>query len=104
MENRFFSGVARIQTDREHVVCDSGPYRIVRHPGYVGNILPLLGIMLTLSSLWTIIPILLGGGRPLLPTSALPHMLTLTAQRVFPSGIVWLEYTIHQPGAVRDHR
>jgi len=56
VENRFFSSVVRIQTDREHVVCDSGPYRIVRHPGYAGNILPLLGIVLALSSLWTIIP------------------------------------------------
>jgi len=56
VENRFFSSVVRIQTDREHVVCDSGPYRIVRHPGYAGNILPLLGIVLALSSLWTLIP------------------------------------------------
>ena len=56
VENRFFSSVVRIQTDRGHVVCDSGPYRIVRHPGYAGNILPLLGIVLALSSLWTIIP------------------------------------------------
>ncbi len=55
-ENRFFSGVVRIQTDRGHVVCDSGPYRIVRHPGYAGNILPLLGIVLALSSVWTLIP------------------------------------------------
>ncbi len=36
-------------------MCDSGPYRIVRHPGYAGNILPLLGIVLALSSLWTLI-------------------------------------------------
>ena len=56
VENRFFSSVVRIQTDRGHVVCDSGPYRIVRHPGYAGNLLPLLGIVLALSSLWTIIP------------------------------------------------
>jgi len=56
VENRFFSSVVRIQTDRGHEVCDSGPYRIVRHPGYAGNILPLLGIMLALSSLWTLIP------------------------------------------------
>ena len=56
VENRFFSSVVRIQTDRGHVVCDSGPYRIVRHPGYAGNILALLGIVLALSSLWTLIP------------------------------------------------
>jgi protein-S-isoprenylcysteine O-methyltransferase Ste14 len=55
-ENRFFSGVVRIQTDRGHVVCDSGPYRIVRHPGYAGNIPPLLGMVLALGSVWTLIP------------------------------------------------
>jgi len=56
MENRFFSSVVRIQSDRGHVVCDSGPYRIVRHPGYAGSILALSGIVLALGSLWTIIP------------------------------------------------
>ena len=56
IENRFFSSMVRIQTDRGHVVCDSGPYRIVRHPGYAGNILPLLGIVLALGSVWTLIP------------------------------------------------
>jgi protein-S-isoprenylcysteine O-methyltransferase Ste14 len=55
-ENRFFSGVVRIQTDRGHVVCDTGPYRFVRHPGYAGNILPLFGIVLALGSVWTLIP------------------------------------------------
>jgi protein-S-isoprenylcysteine O-methyltransferase Ste14 len=56
VENRFFSSTVRIQTDRGHVVCDSGPYRIVRHPGYAGNILPLAGIVLALGSIWTLIP------------------------------------------------
>jgi len=57
VENRFFSSAVRIQTDRGHVVCDSGPYRIVRHPGYAGNIPPLLGIVLALGSVWTLIPV-----------------------------------------------
>lgn len=56
VENRFFSGVVRIQADRGHMVCDSGPYRIVRHPGYAGNLLALPGLVLALGSLWTIIP------------------------------------------------
>jgi len=55
-ENRFFSSVVRIQTDRGHVVCDSGPYRFVRHPGYAGNIPALFGIVLALGSAWTLIP------------------------------------------------
>jgi protein-S-isoprenylcysteine O-methyltransferase Ste14 len=56
VENRFFSGTVRIQKERGHEVCDSGPYRIMRHPGYAGNILPLPGIALALSSVWTFIP------------------------------------------------
>ena len=55
-ENRFFSSVVRIQTDRGHVVCDSGPYRLVRHPGYAGNMLALFGIVIALGSAWTLIP------------------------------------------------
>jgi len=51
-ENRFFSSVVRIQTDRGHEVCDSGPYRFVRHPGYAGSILALFGIVLALSSVY----------------------------------------------------
>jgi len=56
VENRFFSSVVRIQTDRGHLVCDTGPYRIVRHPGYAGNMLPLPGMVLALGSVWTLIP------------------------------------------------
>jgi protein-S-isoprenylcysteine O-methyltransferase Ste14 len=58
VENSFFATVVRIQTDRGHKVCDSGPYRIVRHPGYAGNTLALPGIVLALSSVWTIIPVI----------------------------------------------
>ena len=58
IENRFFSSVTRIQKERGHEVCDSGPYRIVRHPGYAGNILALPGIVLALNAVWTIIPVI----------------------------------------------
>ncbi|PLX98860.1 MAG: isoprenylcysteine carboxyl methyltransferase [Desulfuromonas sp.] len=56
IENRFFSSVVRIQVERGHVVCDSGPYRIVRHPGYAGNMLAIPGMVLALNSMWTLIP------------------------------------------------
>jgi protein-S-isoprenylcysteine O-methyltransferase Ste14 len=56
-ENRFFYSVVCIRTDRGHVVCDSGPYRFVRHPGYAGNIFALFGIVLALGSIWTLIPV-----------------------------------------------
>jgi protein-S-isoprenylcysteine O-methyltransferase Ste14 len=44
-ENQFFSSVVRIQTERGHRVVTTGPYAIVRHPGYVGMIVgvPLSG-------------------------------------------------------------
>ncbi len=36
--NRFFSSAVRIQADRGQHVVDAGPYRWVRHPGYLGAI------------------------------------------------------------------
>lgn len=54
--NRFFSAVMRIQSDRGHTVVGSGPYSIVRHPGYLSGILGYLVIPLALGSLWALIP------------------------------------------------
>jgi protein-S-isoprenylcysteine O-methyltransferase Ste14 len=54
--NRFFSSVVRIQKERGHVVVDSGPYRIVRHPGYSGGILYYIGLPMALGSFWGLIP------------------------------------------------
>jgi protein-S-isoprenylcysteine O-methyltransferase Ste14 len=56
IENRFFSGTARIQTDRGHQVVSSGPYRWMRHPGYAGAILTYLATPLFLDSLWAFLP------------------------------------------------
>jgi protein-S-isoprenylcysteine O-methyltransferase Ste14 len=36
MTNRFFASTVRIQSERGHHVIDTGPYRLVRHPGYAG--------------------------------------------------------------------
>lgn len=52
VENRFFSGTMRIQDDRGHVVVDSGPYRVVRHPGYAGMLLGIVAAPLLLDSPW----------------------------------------------------
>lgn len=54
--NKFFSGVIRIQADRGHTVETGGPYRFVRHPGYVGGILHHLAAPLMLGSWWALIP------------------------------------------------
>ena len=56
-QNKFFSSTVRIQTDREHTVCDTGLYSIVRHPAYLGMIIQSLGFPLLFGSLWSIIPI-----------------------------------------------
>jgi len=57
--NRFFSGTVRIQTDRGHQVVSNGPYRLVRHPGYLGGLLSYFGMPLLLGSLWALIPAVL---------------------------------------------
>jgi protein-S-isoprenylcysteine O-methyltransferase Ste14 len=56
IENRFFSGTVRIQTERGHHVVSTGPYRIVRHPGYAGGLFSYICIPLLLDSLWAWIP------------------------------------------------
>ncbi len=52
VKNRFFSAVIRIQKDRGHKVITDGPYKYIRHPGYVGGILGALGTPLLLGSWW----------------------------------------------------
>ena len=55
--NTHFEKSVRIQTDRDHQVCDGGPYAIVRHPGYVGAILGFpLAAPLLLGSAWAFVP------------------------------------------------
>jgi len=55
-ENIFASSVVRIQTDRGHRVCSTGPYAHVRHPMYVGVILSIICFPLALGSLFALIP------------------------------------------------
>ncbi len=54
--NAYFSTAVRIQSDRGHTVCSTGPYRFVRHPGYVGFILQSIGVSFLLGSWWALIP------------------------------------------------
>jgi protein-S-isoprenylcysteine O-methyltransferase Ste14 len=55
--NTHFEKTIRIQTDRAHRVVDEGPYRIVRHPGYLGTIVGfVLGTPLLLGSWWAFLP------------------------------------------------
>ncbi|TKJ29510.1 MAG: isoprenylcysteine carboxyl methyltransferase [Chloroflexi bacterium B3_Chlor] len=59
LSNAFFSGAVRIQEERGHTVCSSGPYRFVRHPGYAGWTLSGIALTLMLGSLWAVIPAVL---------------------------------------------
>jgi protein-S-isoprenylcysteine O-methyltransferase Ste14 len=46
----------RIQAKKGHTVCTSGPYQVMRHPGYTGWAVGLLTVPLLLGSLWSLIP------------------------------------------------
>jgi protein-S-isoprenylcysteine O-methyltransferase Ste14 len=54
MVNPHAESTVRIQTDRDHKVVSSGPYRIVRHPIYIGAILMYPAIALILGSTWAL--------------------------------------------------
>jgi protein-S-isoprenylcysteine O-methyltransferase Ste14 len=56
IENCFFSGMVRIQTDRGQHVVTGGPYRWLRHPGYAGSLLAYLATPLFLDSTWAFLP------------------------------------------------
>ncbi len=60
--NRFFSSEARIQRDRGHYVITAGPYRFIRHPGYLAAITMSLASPLALGSYVSALPVL-----PLIP-------------------------------------
>jgi protein-S-isoprenylcysteine O-methyltransferase Ste14 len=56
ISNAYFTAVVRIQAERGQTICTTGPYRFVRHPGYVGAIIQSLATPLLLGSLWALIP------------------------------------------------
>jgi protein-S-isoprenylcysteine O-methyltransferase Ste14 len=59
IENRFFSGMVRLQEDRGQHVISTGPYGWVRHPGYSGALLTYIATPFLLDSLWSFIPVVL---------------------------------------------
>jgi protein-S-isoprenylcysteine O-methyltransferase Ste14 len=56
IENRFFSGVVRLQKDRGHYVVSSGPYHWIRHPGYAGGLLTYFAVPVFLDAAWAFLP------------------------------------------------
>lgn len=59
LHNPFFEGTIRIQKDKNHHVINTGPYKIVRHPGYLGMLLGSISLPLALGSLLAFIPLFL---------------------------------------------
>ena len=51
--NPYFEPTVRIQEEREHHVISTGPYAIIRHPGYLAGILWLAATPLILGSLYS---------------------------------------------------
>ena len=68
-ENTFASSVVRIQTERGHRVCSTGPYQYVRHPMYVAVILSVVCLPVALGSLFALVPALVIVGLFILRTS-----------------------------------
>ena len=54
--NRFYTSTVSIQSEDGHEVIKSGPYRYIRHPGYLGIALMVVSIALVLGSLWAVVP------------------------------------------------
>ncbi len=52
VSNKFFSTLVRLQTDRHQTVVTEGPYRYVRHPGYLGYIIFTLATPIALGAFW----------------------------------------------------
>ncbi|MGC1562498.1 MAG: isoprenylcysteine carboxylmethyltransferase family protein [Bradyrhizobium sp.] len=48
--NRFFSSVVRIQSDRGQHVVTTGPYAVIRHPGYLAGFVIILASGVALGS------------------------------------------------------
>jgi protein-S-isoprenylcysteine O-methyltransferase Ste14 len=55
--NVFFFSTLRIETEKEHKVCQTGPYKYIRHPGYLGLIVSIIGFPLVLNSSWSFLPV-----------------------------------------------
>jgi protein-S-isoprenylcysteine O-methyltransferase Ste14 len=57
--NNHFETTVRIQTDRNHRVCTTGPYRFVRHPAYLAMVIAALTTPFVLGSWWACAPTVL---------------------------------------------
>ena len=54
--NEHFEGTSRIQKDQSHRVIMNGPYKYIRHPGYIAIMLNNLAYSFVVGSLFSLIP------------------------------------------------
>ncbi|RPH32140.1 MAG: isoprenylcysteine carboxylmethyltransferase family protein [Bacteroidales bacterium] len=59
LHNPFFEGTIRIQKEKNHNVINTGPYKIVRHPGYLGMLIGSISLPLALGSILAFIPLVI---------------------------------------------
>ena len=53
--NPFYTSTMRIQYEREHRLISHGPYKVIRHPGYLGSICVILATPVALGSIYALI-------------------------------------------------
>jgi protein-S-isoprenylcysteine O-methyltransferase Ste14 len=55
VSNKFFSTLVRLQIDRQHTVVTEGPYKFIRHPGYLGYIIFTVATPIALGAYWGLV-------------------------------------------------
>ncbi len=75
ISNAAFATVSRVGPAGDHRVCSTGPYRWVRHPGYVGAIVQAFAMPLLLGSAWALVPGLVATVAMIVRTSLEDAML-----------------------------
>ncbi len=90
--NRFFSSVVRIQSDRGQHVIDTGPYAVIRHPGYLAGLIVILASGIALGS-WLAALIIVVSSLPFLMYRAVTEDRVLQAElpgyRAYAARVQW---------------
>lgn len=74
--NRFFSSAIRLQQDRGQKVIDSGPYGVIRHPGYAFASAGFIGAGLAFGSWICLVPVVVLIGQLMYRTLLEEKLLT----------------------------
>jgi protein-S-isoprenylcysteine O-methyltransferase Ste14 len=91
LSNPFFTTNVRIQDDRDHLVITSGPYALIRHPGYAGVLFAHIALPFVLGSIWAFLPAIVGTIFFILRTSREDQLLQegLTGYREYQTRVRW---------------